>query len=124
MRTAGRHIGRPLQGEAMLIFILMGLRLFHSCSGRGMPRPYKTKGASHGAPTCLYCYFHEYKYAYPGSGPAGPVREGGMVEGALAHRGVRTARRAPATPKPKAGLVPDLGRLSRGHLRWANVPVQ
>ena len=60
------------------------------------------------------CSFYEYKYAYPGSGPAGPVREGGMVEGALAHRGVRTARRAPATPKPKAGLVPDLGRLSRG----------
>ena len=39
-----------------------------------------------------YSYFYEYKYAYPGSGPAGPVREGGME--------------------------------SRGHLRWANVPVQ
>jgi len=23
-------------------------------------------------------YFNEYKYAYSGSGPAGPVREGGM----------------------------------------------
>jgi len=24
------------------------------------------------------CSFYENKYAYPGSGPAGPVREGGM----------------------------------------------
>ena len=31
-------------------------------------------------------------------------------EGALAHRGARTARRAPAGPKPKTGLAPDLGR--------------
>ena len=31
-------------------------------------------------------------------------------EGALAHRGLRTARRASADPKPKAGPVPDLGR--------------
>ena len=44
--------------------ILMGLRMWIVCSGRGKPRPYvgnglarsaaHKKGASHGAPTCLY----------------------------------------------------------------------
>ena len=53
------------------------------------------------------------KHAFPGSGVS-PADEGVWVEGALAHRGLRTARRATADPKPKAGLVPDLGRLSRG----------
>ena len=48
------------------------------------------------------------KHTFPGSGVS-PADEGVWVEGALAHRGARTARRAPAGPKPKAGLAPDLG---------------
>ena len=41
MCAAGRHIGRPPTGVAMLICILAGLRMSGSCSGRGMPRPYR-----------------------------------------------------------------------------------
>ena len=54
MRTAGRLIGRPLQGGTEWFCISVGLRWGVARRGRGMPRPYKTKGASHGAPTCLY----------------------------------------------------------------------
>ena len=66
--------------------ILVGLRMLIACSGRGMPRPYKgtrrfphTRKERHMALRLVdICFFYEYKYAYPGSGPAGPVREGGM----------------------------------------------
>ena len=69
-----------------MFFILVGLRVAGARSGRGMPRPYKgtrrsphTRKERHMALRLVYdSYFYEYKYAYPGSGPAGPVREGGM----------------------------------------------
>ena len=85
MYAAGRHIGRPLQGcKVDLYFGGVAIISFVQRAGHAPPQqryqtiPAHKKGASPGAPACLYCYFIEYKYAYPGSGPAGPVREGGM----------------------------------------------
>ena len=148
---SGPTHGSAPTGVAKVFCILMGLRMFRSCSGRGCCArrigPAPTKRAwlrCRGAPVCapvhesgmlqradtsvgpyrggkgvwyfggvasvgfvqraghapplqsnhadpytrkerhmalrlVYCSsFYEYKYAYPGSGPAGPVREGGM----------------------------------------------
>jgi len=44
-----------------------------------MPRPYKNeRSVTWRSGLFIDLTYYENKYAYPGSGPAGPVREGGM----------------------------------------------